>query len=146
MKVCRSCKKSKPLSEYYKEKGGKNGLRSACKECRSNDLKKWNDKIRNNPELRVKYRESARLKKIERVFGIAASDFNRMFEEQKGCCAICNKHQSELKKSLAVDHCHRTGKVRSLLCGNCNTTLGLVGENLVVLQTMIEYLSPRNNG
>ena len=43
-----------------------------------------------------------------------------MFKEQYGCCAICGKHQSELKKALAVDHDHRTGKVRGLVCNMCN--------------------------
>lgn len=41
-------------------------------------------------------------------------------EEQKGCCAICGKHQSKLKSKLHVDHCHVTGKVRQLLCKTCN--------------------------
>ncbi len=42
------------------------------------------------------------------------------FEKQKGCCAICGKHQSQFKMRLALDHNHRTGKLRGLLCYRCN--------------------------
>lgn len=51
-------------------------------------------------------------------------EYNRRFLEQKGRCVICGKHQSELKKALAVDHNHKTGEVRSLLCNRCNLLVG----------------------
>jgi len=47
-----------------------------------------------------------------------------MFKEQKGKCAICNKHQKKLKTVLHVDHCHKTNQVRGLLCNRCNAGLG----------------------
>jgi hypothetical protein len=47
-----------------------------------------------------------------------------MFEDQKGCCGICKRHQSEFKKRLGVDHNHSTGKIRKLLCDRCNLGLG----------------------
>lgn len=57
-------------------------------------------------------------------YGITQEDYDRMFDNQKGCCAICGIHQSKLKQKLHVDHCHNTGKVRKLLCRNCNIHLG----------------------
>jgi len=52
-----------------------------------------------------------------------AGDYNKMFEEQSGCCYLCDKHQSEQKYRLGIDHSHQTGKVRGLLCNACNTKL-----------------------
>lgn len=66
--------------------------------------------------------------------------WNNMFHEQKGCCAICGKHQSEQKKHLSVDHNHTTGKIRGLLCSNCNTMLGFAKENQEILKNAIKYL------
>ncbi len=66
--------------------------------------------------------------------------YNEMFSQQKGCCAICKKHQSELKKSLHVDHCHATGKVRELLCQECNHLLGNSQDDMKILLAAIAYL------
>ena len=57
-------------------------------------------------------------------YGITLDDYNKMFNEQEGKCAICQRHQNELKKILYVDHDHKTGEVRGLLCKNCNVALG----------------------
>ena len=64
-----------------------------------------------------------------------------MFEEQNGCCAICQKHQSKFSKALNVDHDHETGEIRSLLCENCNRGLGLFYENPKNLLNAIIYLA-----
>jgi hypothetical protein len=73
-------------------------------------------------------------------FGMTMEEYNRMFEEQKGCCIICGIHQSKLKRALSVDHNHSTKKIRSLLCGNCNHMLGHAHEDIEILQKAIEYL------
>jgi len=64
-----------------------------------------------------------------------------MFEKQKGCCKICNIHQSKTLKNLFVDHNHETGEVRALLCHNCNTAIGLIKEDTNVLASAIKYLN-----
>jgi len=66
-----------------------------------------------------------------------------MFEEQKGCCVICGRHQTEFKTRLAVDHNHKTGEVRGLLCRPCNAGIGLFNENLSRLENAINYLKER---
>lgn len=66
--------------------------------------------------------------------------YDRLYRQQKGCCAICGVHQSELKKRLSIDHDHKTKTIRGLLCGNCNLGIGLLNEEVQVLQNAILYL------
>lgn len=73
-------------------------------------------------------------------YGITIDDYNRMFEEQCGGCAICGIHQSKLKKALSVDHNHRTGQIRGLLCNKCNLLLGNASDNFVLLRSAADYL------
>src|SRR3990172_8039473 len=69
----------------------------------------------NMPKLIVKSR-SSRLRRL----GLTLADYNRLWQEQKGLCAICNKPEiAKTKRLLAVDHDHKTGKVRRLLCMRC---------------------------
>ena len=67
-------------------------------------------------------------------------DLVRLYEEQEHRCAICGVHESDLKKRLAIDHCHETGEVRGLLCFNCNTGLGKLGDSVDGLQRALDYL------
>lgn len=71
---------------------------------------------------------------------INLKDYENMFNEQEGKCAICKRHQSEFKKRLVVDHNHKTGKIRGLLCSPCNRMLGQVGDSFTILRNAIEYL------
>lgn len=75
-----------------------------------------------------------------RDFNITIEDYNKLFEKQNGRCSICDKHQSELNVALSVDHDHITGRIRSLLCGNCNLLLGNANDNIDILKNAIEYL------
>jgi len=77
---------------------------------------------------------------LEKQYGISLDDFNFKLEEQNFCCAICNRHQSEFKKNLNVDHCHTTGKIRGLLCGKCNKGLGQLFDNISNINNAIQYL------
>lgn len=65
--------------------------------------------------------------------------YERLSLIQNGSCAICGKKETESKK-LVVDHNHKTGKVRGLLCHSCNTALGLVKEDIEILKKMIKYI------
>lgn len=79
--------------------------------------------------------------RYKNLYGITLEDYNNMFASQNGCCKICGTHQSELSKALSVDHCHNTLKVRGLLCGLCNTSLGGFKDNIDLLTKAIEYLT-----
>jgi hypothetical protein len=87
--------------------------------------------VKENPDKR----KSATLKY---EYGITLDDYNKMFNSQEGKCAICQKHQNELKKTLCVDHDHKTGAVRELLCMTCNTDLASVENRL---EEMMKYLN-----
>jgi len=78
---------------------------------------------------------------LRKMFGITLEDYNRMYGQQKGCCKICNKHSDDEKQALAVDHCHTTGKVRGLLCKDCNRALGMFKDSVTNLQKAIKYLT-----
>ncbi len=60
-----------------------------------------------------------------------------MYLLQEGKCKGCDK---ESNRTLNVDHDHETGKIRGLLCGNCNRGIGLLGDNIETLQNLIKYL------
>jgi hypothetical protein len=77
--------------------------------------------------------------RLKRKYGIALSDKQKMFDEQKGLCAICTRPFRSLKSSC-VDHSHATGRVRKLLCKPCNTYLGVIKENPKVAARLIEYI------
>ncbi len=80
-------------------------------------------------------------------YNITSDDYDRMFKEQDGCCAICGKHQSENQSRkgrdipLFIDHDHITGKIRGLLCSNCNSVLGYAHDDKDILKNAIDYLS-----
>mgnify|MGYP000057583941 CR=1 FL=1 len=77
---------------------------------------------------------------LQKEYGIGLEQYNALFEAQKGCCAICGRHQIEIGATLAVDHNHATGVVRELLCTACNQGIGLLKENTQILLKAIEYL------
>jgi hypothetical protein len=79
--------------------------------------------------------------KLQGMYGIDAEKWNEMFLQQNGCCKICNRHQTEFKNKLSVDHCHKTGKVRGLLCNDCNRGLGAFKDNTELIKIAINYLN-----
>jgi len=146
MKECGRCKQIKSFDCFYKA-GGRNkaytsraGYASVCKECRLIERK---EDYRLNPE---KYKKSDRAFNLRQSYGLSLKDWDDMFLNQKGCCAICNAHQSDLKSVLCVDHDHSTGKIRQLLCVPCNLTLGYMKDNVERLYSAIDYLNKHNNG
>lgn len=78
---------------------------------------------------------------LRRNYGITVEQYDTMYNNQKGCCAMCGKHQTEFKRRLHVDHNHVTGEVRSLLCTRCNPLIGYAKEDVENLQKAIEYLN-----
>ena len=90
--------------------------------------KKWNNKNFNRRKNVI----------LKNVYGITLDDYNRMFNEQGGKCAICQRHQNELTRTLCVDHDHKTNKVRALLCVTCNTDVSVVENRL---EEMTKYLN-----
>jgi len=75
---------------------------------------------RDNPE---KHALQCRRHRLRRQFGLTVKQYDKILERQKGRCALCDALPKP-KMRLDVDHDHRTGEVRGLLCGNCNILLG----------------------
>lgn len=73
-------------------------------------------------------------------------EYNAKFNEQDGRCAICGTHQSIVKNTLGVDHCHETNKNRGLLCTRCNLLIGEAKDDASILQRAIVYLAKHKEG
>lgn len=88
-----------------------------------------------------KRRQRALLKE----FNLTIEQYDNMSLKQLGLCAVCKQPETQVYRSsgrvrsLAVDHCHITGKIRKLLCGNCNAALGMLKENSKTIQSLLEY-------
>jgi hypothetical protein len=129
-KICNICNIEKDLTEFYKHPSCKDGYRLQCKDCHN---AMHTQRYTANPDVLADLRYKAK-------YNITIEDYNDMFIEQGGRCAICGKHQKDLKNKLAVDHCHGTKKVRGLLCLNCNTALGNFRDRLDLLENAMKYL------
>lgn len=96
--------------------------------------RKWE---RENPE---RYRESKRRQNLKRRYGITIEEYDTMLYNQEGVCAICGTEECRVKPSFSVDHDHRTGEIRGLLCNDCNTALGGFKDDARLLRKAIKYL------
>ena len=139
-KVCKVCNKEKPLSSYHKSKIHKLCCRNVCKPCRNKRQKITPEKRKESYSY-----EKNRNTKLKQTYGITYDDYLEMFNEQDGKCLICERHQKDLTLALAVDHCHDTGMIRGLLCGNCNSGIGNLRDDISLLKKAIEYLESYEN-
>lgn len=124
--VCTTCKQPKPRDRYHVSKTKLNGLQSRCKDCKSehgSDYKK----------------RGGRSWYLRSTYGITPQTYAEMLFLQGGVCKICSGVNPS-GKELCVDHDHKTGAVRGLLCSNCNTAIGLLREDPELLARAAEYL------
>lgn len=89
-------------------------------------IKKWADANK----------DRTRDSELRRLYGITLEDYRIMVSQQEGRCLICKE-----SNELVVDHCHRTGVVRGLLCSQCNRAMGLFQDDPIRLQSAVQYLS-----
>ena len=150
-KTCTKCKTEQDVSCFGKDGQKKDGLSPHCRHCRAINSKKYYDNNREkcNKGTVKRYNEIRHTKKFQdqryaahakRTYGITISDYNDMFIEQGGRCAICGRHESEFTRRLLVDHCHKTNLIRGLLCYNCNTGLGQFKDSLQLIKNTVKYL------
>lgn len=136
MKKCPKCKETKELSLFSKDANRPDGVYFWCKPC-------------TNVNRKARYPKYKARKTMHRLTKYwpgtspeeAQNRFNILFNKQNGSCAICLTHQSELNKSLCVDHDHKTGAVRGLLCGYCNSALGYLGDSYWIVKNAERYLA-----
>lgn len=169
MKKCSKCSILKELNCFQKNKNHSDGLKYQCKECCSKEFQEWLIENPNYMKKRNKrlYSENFefhrnRLDKwtnenqdkirnndLMRQYGITLVKFNEMLLIQNNLCKICKKPEIRLNtkgkvRSLCVDHDHKTGKVRGLLCCKCNRGLGAFNDNIESMQHAIDYLNENN--
>ena len=135
LKTCSKCRKQKWSSEFHIHKGKGDGHRSVCKNCDSR--KQYN---------RYTYK-GRRNRNLLEIYNITLEDYELMLKSQNGVCAICKRPETIKNKNnkidpLSVDHCHTTGKIRGLLCRECNRLLGML-EKEKWIEKAKEYL--KNN-
>lgn len=129
-KKCCRCKQEKDSGQFHKRLRNADGLRSECIECTRLQEK----------DYRTRKPEQGFLCKIKQKYGLSLEDYNLLLAESEGKCSICKE---EVK--LVVDHSHATGKVRGLLCQNCNAGLGMFGDKTGLLKEAIKYLEKSND-
>lgn len=140
MRICKTCGVEKPKSEFPKRHGYKDGIRPHCIECR----KAYENKSHHKHKHKRPYNyEDDKNRKLLKEYGISYAEYLTMLEAQNGGCAICGTTSTGNRKAFHVDHCHITGKVRGLLCGNCNSGIGNLRDDIGLLKRAIEYLELR---
>ena len=142
---CTTCNEWQAPECFYKNNNTKCGISSICKSCeRSKKLaerllnpERYNSVKVKSAAKRKLYRKNAALKKM---YGITLDQYNILLETQGGKCATCGCDRSDKGRDLCVDHNHKTGKVRGLLCGNCNRGIGYFKEDIQRMESAIAYL------
>lgn len=140
MKQCATCGEIKPLEDFPKAGSGER-KRPHCKPCYNEKQAKYREE--NPDKIRALWRSAAdkyydtdrRRNKTLRAYGLTEQTYNEMFDAQGGKCAICDR-----AIKLVVDHCHKTGRVRGLLCNPCNISLGNFEDDSDRLLRAVEYL------
>jgi Recombination endonuclease VII len=153
--LCTKCKQDKDVSLFHKDKKKVSGYTSWCKECRNTaraDIY-WKDPEHGRNRAKS-YRESLtaeqryisnRNTKLKQAYGLTHEQVEEMKRLQDYKCYVCNKQESEAgTKGLVVDHNHTTGQIRKMLCGPCNTALGLLNEDVGIFTSLIKYVEEHN--
>ncbi len=117
-KRCNKCGKIKSIDSFYKRKGRPCGVQSNCKVCQG--------------KQRVTYWKPHEV--MRRKFKITDEQFEKMMKHDD--CPCCGRRMDK----KCIDHCHKTEKIRGVICNNCNTALGLLDDSKETLQNLIQYL------
>lgn len=134
VKTCTKCCETKPLTDFHKGKGYRDGVRARCKPCHNADVAAQTD------------RRLKRHRHYVSKFGITLEQYEAQFAAQRGLCAICArperaKDRAGVVRPMAVDHDHEAGENRGLLCHACNAALGLLGDDAAIVQWALNYLT-----
>ena len=133
-KKCPKCSLVLPRTDFYVVKTKtKKGWRysSDCKSCQSSSVKQW--KI-DNPD---KHQTNSKKGILKHRYNITLEEWQALLDKQNGLCAICSM---DISDKPYVDHSHETGKVRGMLCNNCNRGIGMLQDSPESLQKASNYL------
>ncbi|MDP3987306.1 MAG: endonuclease VII domain-containing protein [Nanoarchaeota archaeon] len=135
VKRCYVCEETKSIKCFRRKKQKKDGLNGECEICDRKRIRKMEKEDKNGST------KKRRRKKNLKRYGLTVESFEQLKSEQKNKCKIC---RIETEK-LVVDHCHKTGKIRGLLCSNCNIGIGNLKDDTETLQNAINYLNECKN-
>ena len=129
-KICTKCNKKQKIENFHFQNIKLNKKMVICKQCDLIRAKKYRKKnmhkyIEYANQYKKKYPKKVLNNYLKYKYNITLQDYNSMLKKQKFRCEICKKLKDKNKRSLGVDHNHRTGKVRGLLCAKCNIGIGL---------------------
>jgi len=139
---CLHCDTVKPFSEFRKDRTLPGGIAFYCKDC----VRDYIDSRRaRDPEAYLAQVRRRTYKYILKRHGMSLADYDAMLNEQDALCRICRRPETGFGagghvKPLSLDHDHRTGKVRGLLCSPCNKGLGAFEDDIARLTAAIDYL------
>lgn len=136
-KQCRRCEQVLPLAKFYAERKSADGRATMCKDC--------DDAKGATYRASKAGKRSEKRKYLKKIYDITLEQWNEMYRAQGGVCAICHKRETTKNRygmrQLSVDHNHETGKIRGLLCSNCNSMLGFVYDDPATLIEAAAYLT-----
>lgn len=139
MKTCNKCNQIKPLVEFYKAKTNtSDGRRGDCKSCKDSTIAIWRGA--NKDRVKATARASNKTNRLRNRlyrYKLTPDQYHQMLVDQNSLCKICSTHTND--KVLVVDHCHKTGKVRGLLCRKCDTLISLL-DNPDLFSKALSYI------
>jgi len=129
---------------YKNEEDHRRNSRQYYKEHREKELERTKQYYQNHREKELKRMKQRYLLKGKNElfvskYGLSYKDWEGLWYSQDGHCAICDKFFAD-KTDICVDHNHKTGEVRSLLCKRCNIGIGLFDDSHELLKNTVEYL------
>lgn len=140
-KKCPRCGVEKSEEEYPLDPSRKSGRHAYCRPCRSEDARE-----RSAKRVADGTQSQYALKTAARRLGVSVEQVQEMNDEQEGRCPICGGLPTGNHSRLVLDHCHESGNFRGLICGHCNTGLGMFEDKPEVLRAAADYLERRKNG
>ena len=136
-KVCRNCFKEKSLSEFTLRKSGYYERR--CRSCLNAIAR---DRRKKFPQTLLE----SRVKSVKNRYKLTEEEYLKLSAKAAGHCQICGVSEETLTKSLHIDHCHTTGRVRGLLCHGCNVGLGHFKDSIELMEKATDYLKRGEDG
>lgn len=126
LKICKKCYNVKEVSEFY------------LKKCKNNRQNRFHHICKKCHNIRPDGYITNYIRKLK--FNISKEEYDLILKSQNNCCAICNKNRELFKRDFAIDHCHKSNKIRGLLCTRCNIGIGMLQEDLSIMDSAIKYI------